>query len=118
MLSEQEKAVAQYLLSFVFNDEQLSKPVYCKQVRSEQDAERLSGDLPLVYVWNENRQSGTFAVSVNGPILGDLLEGIVPRDDPSFVRIRDEAMSVLAKTSQGAVVSTCQKIGAYPSDLF
>lgn len=118
MVSNAEKEIVQQLLAAIFSHETLSKPIYCSYVRSEADASRLSADLPLIYIWNEDRQCGSFSISVNGPIVGSILEQKVPRSDASFERIRDEAMRVIRDVSQGSVVSTCQKLGALPSDLF
>lgn len=117
-MDENEKKVVQALLSAIFHDESLSKPVYCGHVKSEDDAQRLSSELPLVYIWNEDQDKGSFSVSVNGSIIGSILEQQVPRSSPAFQRIRDEAIRVLSAASSKSVVSTCQKIGAFPSVLF
>jgi hypothetical protein len=74
--------------------------------------------LPLIYIWNENRKLGSFTVSVNGSALGYLLEALVPRSNLSFIRIRDESISVIVGLSNKMIVSVCEKTGAFPSDIF
>jgi hypothetical protein len=118
VLTEVEKSVVQFVLQEIFDDERLSRLVFCKEVTSEADTEALAGSLPLIYIWNEDRQRGTFSISINGPILDGLIETLLPRDHPSFKRVRDEVTSVLAIATQRAVVSTCEKAGALPSDVF
>lgn len=118
MLSEQEKLIVQFVLQQVFKDDNLSRPRYCTEVKSECDANRLSDALPLIYIWNEDRIKGTFSISVNGGLLEFLLEAVVPRSSASFNKIRDEAISVISNASQTSVVSTCEKLGAFASDIF
>lgn len=105
------------LLSFIINDEALSVPVYLEEIKSEQDADAL-GLTPAVYVWNENRDTGSFTVSVNGKTIGHLLEGVVPREHSQFNAIRDEVMVALSISSKATIVSICERLGAFPSDIF
>jgi hypothetical protein len=118
MITKEEKEIVQTLLSAIFQHETLSKPVYCGHIKSEEDAQRLSSELPLVYVWNEDRHRGSFSVSVNDSIVGSILEQKVARNSPAFQRIRDEAIRVLSSASSESVAATCQKLGALPSVLF
>lgn len=117
-LSEFEKETAQSLLTAILSHESLAKPVYCPEVQSEGDASTMADILPLVYIWNEDQSRGSFSVSINGSIVGSILEQKVNRSNVSFKRIRDEVMRVLSQATQGAVVSSCESIGAMPSQIF
>jgi len=86
-------------LSFISNNSKLSKPLYLKQIQSETDVNSLELT-PLIYVWNENRKTGLFTVSVNGKTVDYLLEGIVSKEHSQFNAIRDEAISALSKLLQ------------------
>lgn len=105
------------LTAYILNDEKLSTPVYLGQLKTEQDAETL--DLfPIVYIWNENKEAGTFSVSINGKAVGHILEGAMPRKSPFFDTVRDTVMKNLSQVSQATIIETCQEIGAVPSDIF
>ena len=105
------------LLSYIINDKKLSYPLYLHEITCEEDAENL-GLYPIVYVWNENREAGSFSISINGKAVGHLLEAVVPREHSQFNTIRDETMLALSKAANESVVSTCEAAGLYPSDLF
>jgi hypothetical protein len=117
-LTVTEKAIVQSLLSEIFNNESIAKPVYCPEVQSEADARSMAESLPLIYIWNEDRNRGSFSISVNGRVVGSILERKVNRSSPSFGPIRDEVMQVLQQATQGSVVSACERIGALPSVVF
>jgi hypothetical protein len=92
-------AIVSSFLSFISNNSKLSKPLYLKQIQSETDVNSLELT-PLIYVWNENRKTGSFTVSVNGKTVDYLLEGIVSKEHSQFNAIRDEAISALSKLLQ------------------
>lgn len=110
------KTIVSAMLSSMMND-QLLVPVYINDMKTEADAEQL-GIVPVVYVWNENRAVGSFSISVNGKAVGHLLEVLVPRSHSKFAPIRDEVMAVVSQVSQETVVSTCRKMGGFPSEIF
>ncbi len=112
-----EHKIVSSLLSLIINDQVLSNPVYLEEIKTENDGDAL-GIAPLVYIWNENREAGTFSVSVNGKAVAHLLESFVPRKHKGFTKMRDEAMLALSKTSKETIVSLCGQLGVYPSQLF
>ncbi|EOT1171997.1 hypothetical protein ACNKCP_003175 [Cronobacter dublinensis] len=65
-----------------------------------------------------DRTGGTFSLSVNGKAIAHLLEPFVPREDPAYVQIRDEAMKVIAEASTQSVLATIKKTGLMPDVLF
>lgn len=113
----EQKALVTDFLSLILNNEKLSMPVYVHDIETEQDAEEKE-ILPLIYLWNENRENNSFSLSVNGKIVGYLLEPFCSREHPQFAEIRDETMRVLSIASQKAVVSACEESGGFPSELF
>lgn len=117
-LTDTDKKIVQSLISAIFNNESIAKPVYCPEVMSEADASSKADSLPLIYIWNEDKVKRSFSISVNGLIVGAILEQKVDRSDPSFVLIRDEVMQVLRNATQSAVVSACEHVGAMPSVVF
>jgi hypothetical protein len=96
------------------DDGKLLKPVYISWIKTEKDAETNS-PLPLIYLWNEDPQAGTFTVTVNGRQVASLLETLLPREHAEFVATRDNIMTVLAKSSTAAVVAACERTGLLPS---
>jgi hypothetical protein len=105
------------LLSFILNDEEFSKPVYLNNIRSEKDADEI-GMYPVIYIWNECKELGSFSVSVNTQPISHLLEGQLPRNHRYFDEIRDEVATALSTISEKSIISTCQKVGAFPSEVF
>ncbi|EID3015170.1 hypothetical protein LB105_005163 [Salmonella enterica] len=96
---------AKQFIALTLSDEKLSMPVYLPGIRNEDDCENI-GLGPLIYIWNVDRAVGTFSLSVNGNAIGHLLEPFVPRDNPAYVEIRDEAMKVIAEVSTQSVLTT------------
>lgn len=112
------RKVVEAVLSLIYQDEGLSTPVYLPHIHSLQDIDDSAESLPLIYIWNENRKTGEFVVSINGSIIGDLVEEICNREESLFIQIRDETMAVLTTVTQGAILDMCKKTGCLPSDLF
>lgn len=108
---------AKQFIALTLSDEKLSMPVYLPGIRNEDDCENI-GLGPLIYIWNLDRTAGTFSLSVNGNAIGHLLETFVPRDNPEYVEIRDEAMKVIAEVSTQSVLTTIEKTGLMPDILF
>ncbi|MBD9721515.1 hypothetical protein IB240_24255 [Raoultella sp. RLT01] len=108
---------AKQFIALTLSDEKLSMPVYLPGIRNEDDCENI-GLGPLIYIWNLGRTAGTFSLSVNGNAIGHLLETFVPRDNPAYVEIRDEAMKVIAEVSTQSVLTTIEKTGLMPDILF
>ncbi|MBA0219742.1 hypothetical protein H4F33_17760 [Pectobacterium brasiliense] len=108
---------AKQFIALTLSDEKLSMPVYLPGILNEDDCEDI-GPGPLIYIWNVDRVAGTFSLSVNGKAIGYLLEPFVPRDNPAYVEIRDEAMKVIAEASTQSVLTTIEKTGLMPDILF
>lgn len=92
-------------------------PVYLPGIRSEAECDDL-GLWPLIYIWNVDRAACTFSLSVNGKAIAHLLEPFVPREDPAYVEIRDEAMKVISEASTQSVLAMVEKTGLMPDVLF
>ena len=73
---------------------------------------------PLIYIWNVDRATSTFSLSVNGKAIAHLLEPFVTREDPAYVEIRDEAMKAISRASTQFVLATVEKTGLMPDVLF
>lgn len=113
----EEKAIA-FVLQQIFDSRQLSTPIYCGEVTSEGVASELANILPLLYIWNEAWPAGTFTLSVNGTLLGYLLEAVVPREDESFKTVFDGVAEALSLSVRNSVTAVCEKTGMPPSILF
>ncbi len=101
----------------VLSREKLCTPVYIHELKTEQDAKN-EELLPLVYIWNEGQATNSFSLSINGRILGYLLEPFCSRDDPEFSEIVNKTASALSQISRKLILSACEESGLYPSELF
>jgi len=108
---------AKQFIALTLSDEKLSMPVYLPGIRNEDDCEDI-GLGPLIYIWNVDRAAGTFSLSVNGKAIAYLLEPYVPRENPAYVEIRDQAMKVIAEVSTQSVLTTIKETGLMPDVLF
>lgn len=108
---------AKQFIALTLSDGKPSMPVYLPGIRNEADCEDI-GLGPLIYIWNVDRAAGTFSLSVNGKAIAHLLEPYVPRDDPAYFEIRDEAMNVIAEVSTQSVLTTIEETGLMPDVLF
>ncbi|MFT0533163.1 hypothetical protein ACMHYJ_10120 [Castellaniella hirudinis] len=95
----------------------LLKPRYVGWLRDEAHAAACRDQLPMLYVWNEDAGAGTFSYTVNGTVVGFLLEALLPREHPQFVEVRDELMRVLKDVTMDAMVYTCKEVGLMPSQV-
>lgn len=116
-LGQGPRLTAKQFIALTLSDEKLSMPVYLPGIRSEAECDEM-GLLPLIYIWNVDRATGTFSLSVNGKAIAHLLEPLVPREDPTYVEIRDEAMKVISESSTRSVLATVEKTGLMPDVLF
>ncbi|URL14801.1 hypothetical protein LVR30_00590 [Pantoea ananatis] len=116
-LGQGPRLTAKQFIALTLSDEKLSMPVYLPGIRSEAECNDL-GLWPLIYIWNVDRTAGTFSLSVNGKAIAHLLEPFVPREDPAYVQIRDEAMKVIAEASTQSVLATIKKTGLMPDVFF
>ncbi len=114
---EEKDPIVLKCLSIILNDEILFKPVYLKELKTEEEAEIID-ELPLVYLWNEDINNGTFSLSINGRIIGRMLESYCSRNDPKFVPRRDEITNVLSDVSKKSVVNICSRLRISPSKIF
>lgn len=116
-LGQGPRLTAKQFIALTLSDEKLSMPVYLPGIRSEAECDEM-GLWPLIYIWNVDRATGTFSLSVNGKAIAHLLEPLVPREDPAYVEIRDEAMKVISESSTRSVLATVEKTGLMPDVLF
>ncbi|HCT9254213.1 TPA: hypothetical protein OUB85_000758 [Enterobacter hormaechei] len=116
-LGQGPRLTAKQFIALTLSDEKLSMPVYLPGIRSEAECDEM-GLWPLIYIWNVDRATGTFSLSVNGKAIAHLLEPLVPREDPAYVEIRDEAMKVITESSTRSVLATVEKTGLMPDVLF
>ena len=115
---EENADLVKYVIAVLFNDIAISHPLYCPDVKTEEDGERLSRKLPLVYIWNEDPTVGTFSVSINSPIVGETLEHFMPRSNSEFSMVRDQIIETVRDVSIKSIMSTCEKMGVLPSIVF
>ena len=111
------QAIAMQLLTEISNDTDLCTPVYLTDVSSEDEVEKMD-NAPLVFLWNEDQDSGGFHLSVNSRIVEDRLAVKIPREHERFKLIREGVMKAIAQTAQSSVVKLCEQLGAYPSQIF
>lgn len=107
------------LQSFLNNDD--LDPVYIHGIGSEDEANAYDWkELPLVYLWGEHTANGDvgYSLSVNGPLVGLMLEAVVSRESPRFAHLRDTAMETIRDLSLNSVSSTCAQTGMTPAELF
>jgi len=113
-------AIGDDVVAEIWNDPRMCVPVYRPDIRSEAQADAMPG-LPLTYIWNEVVENGVlrgYSLSVNGSIIGALLEKRLPRSHPDFARIWDSITKVI-RTAQGQVVmETCIEARQRPSSLY
>lgn len=110
--------IASKLISLIIDDENLSIPIFIEEIRTEQDIDNYNKQLPLVYVWSNKQYNNSFNVSVNGKLVGGILELFCERNDPSFVEIRNEVLTVISDTSRDLVSEICRNTGKLPSEIF
>lgn len=66
-------------------------------------------------MWIVSLARSAFLLTVS---IAHLLEPFVPREDPAYVEIRDEAMKVISEASTRSVLATVEKTGLMPDVLF
>lgn len=102
----------------LFNDRELSQPVYYPEIRTEAQAEEMADELPLIYVWNEDPSLGSCSISVNGIVVAAVLTDYLPRTDPRFPAVRDHILAVFKEIAVASVLKTCETLQALPSQVF
>jgi hypothetical protein len=110
-------AVFTEILNYVYNNRELSTPVYLPQIKTERDIEYVE-NLPFVYIWNENKEIGSFSVSINGGVLGSLIENYVTRETPDFYAFQEMLMEKLSEVFKESVIGLCQNQKKFPSEIF
>ncbi len=110
--------IASEILSLIINDKNLSIPIFIEEIRIEQDVDNYNGQLPLVYVWSNKQYNNSFSLSVNGKLVGGILELFCERNDPNFVEIKNEVLTVISDTSRDLVSEICRNTGKLPSEIF
>lgn len=109
--------VQDFLTLAAANPGDLMKPRYVGWLRDEAHADACSDQLPMLYVWNEDTQAGTFSYTVNGSLVSSLLETLLPREHPQFAAVRDELMRVLKEVTLDAMLHGCSEVGLMPSQV-
>lgn len=116
--SSDKKKIIELLLNIIFNDENLSVPIYVQGMYSEKQSEALGTLYPLQYVWNESTndegQLG-YSFSINGTVVGSMLEEILPRVSPNFTVIRDEIIQILSKFGNKTISKMIEQFSLPPS---
>ena len=102
----------------LYNDKKISEPLYCPEIKTEAQAEAMAGELPLIYVWNEDPTHGSCSISVNGAVVAAALNDLLPRTDPRFAAVRDHILAVLKEVAVASVLKTCETLQALPSQVF
>lgn len=113
------KKIIESMLSVIINDDYLSKPVFVNGIYNRDEDHQFGTLYPLTYVWNEQINDAgdmTFSISINGRVVGSMLQKIVPRSNDSFTIIRDELMRVLNQIGKKIVLEFSEKMSLYPSE--
>jgi hypothetical protein len=114
------QSVMQTVMTDIVRDRALSFPWYQSWIRTEAEAEAAYDRLPLVYSWNEitsGNQLRFFTVSVNGNLMGKLLEQHLPRTHPAFGPTRDTLVTLLATVQNRALRDVCIETRCTPSQI-
>jgi hypothetical protein len=122
MLTERAdlNAIGDDVIGEIWNDPRMYVPVYRFDIRSEAQANATPG-LPLMYIWNEMVEGGVlkgYSFSVNGSIVGALLEKRLPRSHPDFARLRNSIMETLRTSQSKVVMESCIEAQQRPSRLY
>jgi hypothetical protein len=116
--TDDKSEIVASILSAIFSSPELYVPMYCDKVKSANHAAELMDVLPLIYIWNQNVENGSFALSINGSIVGRFVEKFMSRSHVDFKNVRDEIMETLSRSSINTVSSFCEGTGDLPSVLF
>lgn len=115
------KKIIEFVLSKIINDDKLAQPIYINGMNSEEQSTLFGSYFPLQYIWNEHqRDDGKigFSFSLNGRVVGHILEEIIPRKSPDFIEVRDEILKVLHSLGIDATIRTLEKLSLKPSLAF
>ena len=115
---EMEERTIKFVLQNIYDNLDLSTPNYCAEVTSAEMAAQLSDSLPLIYLWNEDLNTGSFLLSINGALLAYLIEALIPRSDESFTTVLDSVTAILSASTRHSIVAACEKSGLPPSVVF
>jgi hypothetical protein len=102
----------------LYNDREISQPVYFPELKTEAQAEQMADELPLIYVWNEDPARGSCSISVNGSVVAAALNEYLPRTHARFGPVRDRILVLLKEVAVPTVVKTCETLQALPSQVF
>jgi hypothetical protein len=106
------------ILSLILSDKKLVKPIYVEEVKTEQECNSYPHQLPLVHVWNDKQQNECVRISFNGKIIGGIVELFCERNDPNFIKIRDEVLLAFSKVSRELISEILHETGASPREIF
>jgi hypothetical protein len=65
-----------------------------------------------------DHKAGTYSLSINGKVMGYLLEVLLPRSSPSSSTIRNMAIQIISEPSKDSVSKNIQETGLMPDLLF
>jgi hypothetical protein len=112
------KKIIECILSVIINDDYLSTPIYIHGINIEDEHHEFGTLYPLTYVWNEELNHDgqiTFSMSINGRVVGSMLEEIIPRSNSDFPEIRDEIMRVLNQIGKKNIIELSETMSLHPS---
>lgn len=110
-LSIEEKNYCDALLMTIETDLSLSSPDFTEKVIKTEDIDFEAPRLPLIFIWKNSEQAiGTkFTISVNEPMLLDLITKSIGRDNLSITRVQTHISKVLIRSAKKAVKEELQK---------
>jgi hypothetical protein len=112
--------IVKNLLSYIMSDEYLSVPIYLQGMSCEEQAQAFGTLYPLQYAWNEHQTDDgllEFSFSINGAVVGSMLEQIIPRENTNFTAIRDEIINTTSDAGRKSLVNMAEKYLLPPSQL-
>ena len=104
------------VMSSIFSHEELITPVYVNDFYCSSDSQYLN-EYPLIYIWT-SQDTGNAMSSVNGNGISKILESFIPKNDQSFMIVRDALIVGLSEASRDAMKSLCETRDSNPQDIF
>jgi len=118
MSIDNQDPIVSKMVKEIFQDRSLSTPVYRADLVTDNDIREKISSLPLIYIWNEDSELGTFIVSVNEVKIEEMLERQVDRSDALFAQYRDRISILVTSIVNQTVAETVRRMRLFPSSLF
>ncbi len=113
--------IVKKVLCMIIMDPKFEEPVYVNGMSNKEQAEFFGKIFPLQYIWNEYRTPEGhvgFNYSINGSVIGCILEDFISRFNSNFIKARDQIIYALhssgLKEAQRIILSSQQR----PSEVF